>query len=58
MENRNACPDPPGSPGPVKVISGDFEPPGASKAPLVDDNPPTGTTPADVPETSPADPQS
>lgn len=56
MENCNAC-------GPVKVNSGDFEPPGASAKPLIDDRPPTVVTEDDDSESaqntdgSPDDPQ-
>jgi hypothetical protein len=38
MENHNARTAP--AKGPVKVKSGDFDPEGSSKTPLIDDNPP------------------
>jgi len=64
MENRTVRTAPRRDKGPIKVKSGDFEPPGCSSGPLVDDRPPTGATPADSSDASPgagepaADPQS
>jgi len=40
MENRKASTAHGRDKGPVKVNPGDFEPPGASKTPTVEDDPP------------------
>jgi hypothetical protein len=60
MENRDvhAAPAKPAK-GPVKVKSGDFDPPGAA-APLIDDNPPRTQAQPVSPETTegPDEPQS
>jgi hypothetical protein len=41
MENRKIPTVPARSKGPVKVKSGDFEPPGGCPPPLIDDRPPS-----------------